>query len=136
MLNFTLKMLCNAYKDVSKSIPGCCNMRSEYLLTNKGKFHYEELCEADIVGLRPYLQCDILAMVEYLANKDGVQLPEWFKKYDSVSCPKKENDEYIVLKESPIAPENADAIFESMLEKSIEPFKRRGIPAICFDYTV
>lgn len=136
MLKFTLKMLCQAYRDVSKKISACCNMRSEYLLTNKGKFHFEELEESDIIGLRPYLQCDILAMYEYLALKDNVELPDWFKKYEGVYCPKELNDEYIVLKESPLAPENADKIFESMLSRSIEPFKSRGIPATCFDYTV
>lgn len=135
-MDFTLKQLCQLYKEVSDNASSCCNMRSEYLMRNKNKFHFEELDESDIQGLRPYLQCDILAMYEYLALLDDKEPQDWFKKYDGVSCPKEENDEYIVLKLNPLAPENADKIFESMLSRSIEPFKSRGIPATCFDYTV
>lgn len=135
-MKFTLKMLCKAYKDVSKNASSCCNMRSEYLMINKGNFHFEEIDEEDIINLRPYLQCDILAIYEYLAIQDGVKTQDWFKNYKGVVCPKEENDEYIELTLNPIAPENADSIFESMLEKSIEPFKSRGVPATCFDYTV
>ena len=135
-MKFTLKMLCKAYEDVSKSASSCCNMRSEYLMINKGNFHFEKLDEEGIINLRPYLQCDILAIYEYLAIKDNVETQDWFKSYDGVVCPKEENDEYIELTLNPIAPENADEIFESMLSRSIEPFKSRGIPATCFDYTV
>ena len=135
-MKFTLKQLCKAYRDVSNNAVSCCNMRSEYLIVNKGNFHFEELDESDIKDLRPYLQCDILAIYEYLANKDKVEVQDWFNKYKGVYCSKEENDEYIELKMNPIAPQNADSIFESMLDRSIEPFKSRGIPAPCFDYTV
>lgn len=135
-MKFTLKQLCQAYREVSKSASSCCNMRSEYLMINKDNFHFEELDEEDIKDLRPYLQCDILAIYEYLALQDKVEPQDWFKKYTDISCPKEENDEYIELTLNPIAPENADSIFESMLSRSIEPFKSRGIPATCFDYTV
>ena len=133
---FTLKQLCEEYKRVSHCASDCCNMRSEYLRVNKGNFHFESLDESDIVGLRPYLQCDILAIYEYLALNDNIEVQEWFNKYNGVSCPKEDNDEYIELTLNPIAPENADIIFENMLRNSIEPFKSRGIPADCFDYTV
>lgn len=133
---YSLKELCSLYADVSYNTDLCCNMRSEYLKTNKGKFHFEELSEEDFKDLRIYLKCDILAMYEYLAVQDNVKPQSWFKKYDGVSCPREENDEYIELKENPLAPENADIIFDSMLAKSIEPFKKRGITATCFDYTV
>ena len=135
-MEFTLKMLCRAYKEVSKDASSCCNMRSEYLMANKNNFHFEKLEEEDIQDLRPYLQCDILAIYEYLAIQDKVEPQNWFKNYDGVVCPKEENDEYIELTLNPIAPENANSIFESMLSKSIEPFKSRGITATCFDYTV
>lgn len=135
-MEFTLKELCKCYKEVSDNIIDCCNFRSEYLMLNKGKYHFEELSEEDIKCLRPYLQCDILAIYEYLARLDNIEPQDWFKSYQGVSCPKDENDEYIELKQNPIAPENADEIFDSMLSRSIEPFKSRGIPATCFDYTV
>lgn len=135
-MKFTLKDLCSCYRTSSDSIVDCANMLSEYLMINKGNFHFEELDESDIEGLRPYLQCDILAIYEYLAIQDNTEVQDWFKKYIGVVCPREENDEYIILTQNPIAPENADIIFESMLSRSMEPFKSRGIPATCFDYTV
>lgn len=133
---FTLKQLCRLYGEKSTDEVSCSNLLSEYLMQNKGNFHFEELDENDIKDLRPYLQCDILAIYEYLAIQDDVDVQSWFSFYKGVSCPREENDIYKELKLNPIAPENADEIFESMLEKSIEPFKSRGIPATCFDYTV
>ena len=133
---YSLKWLCKEYRNYSSDRSFCCNLRSEYLRRNKGNYHFEELDESDIVDLRPYLLCDILAIYEYLAIKDKVKTQSWFKKYKGVSCQKEDADDYIELRLNPIAPENADDIFESMLNKSIEPFKSRGIPASCFDYTV
>lgn len=133
---YTLKHLCNMYKKNSDNASACCNSRSEFLRVNKGNYHFEELNEEDIKDLRPYLQCDILAIYEYLAQLDKVNTQMWFSKYNDVVCPKELNDEYIELTLNPLAPDSADAIFSSMLVKSIEPFKTRGIPATCFDYTI
>ena len=131
-----LKWLCKKYKESSDSIVECCNARSNYLIANKDNFIFETLDECDLVGLRPYLLCDILAIYEYLAIKNSREVDDWFYKYNNLYCPKEVNDEYLVLKLNPLAPQNADIIFDSMLERSIEPFKSRGIPADCFDYTV
>ena len=131
-----LKWLCQVYKEVSDNSTECCNARGNYLIANKGNFHFEELDESDIIDLRPYLQCDILAIYEYLANQDSTPVQDWFHKYNGVSCPKEVNDEYICLTLNPLAPERADEIFDEMLKNSIEPYKSRGIPATCFDYTV
>lgn len=135
-MKFTLKELCNLYRKYSNDSTMCCNIRSEFLKENKNNFKFEPLDEVDLKDLRPYLLCDILSIYEYLANQDCVSVQDWFKKYNGVSCTKFDNDEYVELTLNPIAPENADIIFNGMLDKSIEPFKSRGIPATCFDYTV
>lgn len=135
-MKFSLKNLCEYYKMYTDDIQKCSNALSQYLMVNKDNFHFEMLDEDSVKDLRPYLQCDILAIYEYLAMQDNLETQDWFKNYKGVVCPKDENDEYIILKMNPIAPENADEIFESMLSRSIEPFKSRGIPATCFDYTV
>lgn len=47
---------------------------------------------------------------------------EKFKRGSGISYLKEDNDTYKELKLNPLALDNADSIFESMLEKSIEPF--------------
>lgn len=135
-MTMTLKELCYLFNKYSDDDIKCDNAKSEYLMLNKNNFHFEKLEESDIENLRPYLKCIILSMYEYLAIQDKVETQEWFNRYTKEHCPKEENDEYKALKLNPIAPENADSIFESMLSKAIEPFKSRGITADCFDYTV
>lgn len=38
-----------------------------------------------------------------------------------------DNDDYKCYKQSHLAPENAESIYRYNLERSIEPFKKRGI---------
>lgn len=137
----TLKELCILYKRDSDDIAKCCNWRSEFLKSNKGNFHFEELDEEELRNLRTYLLCDILAIYEYLAGLDNTETAEWFNRYSSVRCEKEQSDDYTVLLDNPLftsdkAREIADKIYESSLKKSIEPFKSRGIAESEFDYTV
>lgn len=136
MMTMTLKELCILYRIYSSDIVKCCNARSEYLRRNKGKYRFERLDESDFSCLRVYLLCDILAIYEYLAVANKEQVQDWFVLYTGVSCPLEECDNYRVMIENGASTEDAASVVGYMLESSIEPFKRRGIPASCFDYTV
>jgi hypothetical protein len=104
----------------------CSVYRSEYY-HKKNNENFEPLDESDITNLRPHLLCDILAIYEYLANKSGVVVADWFIKYANVKCDMKDNDDYTCYLRSPLAPENAELIYKDALSSSIEPFKSRGI---------
>lgn len=131
----TLKELCSLYKKCNQEMMQCSVYRSEYL-HRKNDESFESLDESDLEDLRPYLLCDILAMYEYLAIKSCVEVADWFKKYKGVSCSMKDNDDYKCYRQSPLAPENAESIYKSSLENSIEPFKSRGICAKVFNNAV
>ena len=135
-MEMTLKELCNLYKMYSDDIIKCCNARSEYLRRNKGHFKFEELEESDLEGLRVYLLCDVLAMYEYLALESCEKVQNWFNNYNDVSCTLEECDDYKALLDSGVSAEVAKRIIEMSLKESLEPFRKRGIPADCLDYTV
>ena len=103
---------------------------------NKGHFKFEKLDESDLSGLRVYLLCDVLAMYEYLAIEGGVSVQDWFNDYNDVFCPLEECDDYRALLDSGVSEEVAKRIIEMSLKESLEPFRKRGIPADCLDYTV
>lgn len=134
----TLKDLCRLYRQHSSDQSKCCNDRTNFLIFNKGAFHFEELSIDDVSGLREYLLCDILSIYEYLADLSGTEPEGWIKQFDGVVCRKEENDDYIGLKELSelIEGSNPDAAFEIDLEQSIEQFRKRGIACKEFDYTV
>lgn len=135
-MEMTLKELCNLYKMYSDDIIKCCNARSEYLRRNKGHFKFEKLDETDLVGMRLYLLCDVLAMYEYLAFESGEQVQDWFNDYNDVSCPLEECDDYKALLNAGVQDDVAKRIIEMSIKESLEQFRKRGIPADCLDYTV
>lgn len=130
----TLKDLCDRYRESSSSILSCCNYRGNYLISNKGNFHHENIDESDLRNLRPYLLCDILSMYEYL--HDESEYPDWYKKYENVYCSMEDNDDYRASLECTNGDkEVAKRMYESAKEGAIEPFKKHGIFTKCFDYT-
>lgn len=139
----TLKELAALFKQYSKDSNMCDHYKNAWVLDNKNNYHFERLDEEDIIDLRSYLKCYILSFYEYLAIQDGVELDEWFSKYRNEKCNKEDNDIYLGMKELYflIHGENAnsqdlDDSFQIMLDKSIEPFKSRGIPRTCIDDSV
>lgn len=136
MREFTFRELCYLYREYSDDACKCDCLRSEYLSRNKGNYKFELLDKEDVEGLRPFLLCDILAMYEYIAIMNNAEMPDWFSDYDGVTCPMAESDMYDALLDNPIAPQNAEIIYKSMIENAIEPFKSRGITCDVFDYTV
>lgn len=135
---FGLNYLCKLYKEHSADAVACCNDRTNFLIANKGKFHFEELNRSDVEGLRQYLLCDILAIYEYLARMDKTGTADWFEEFNGVACRMEENDDYLSLAElgREIGGCNPERAFKAALENSIEPFKSRGIACAKFDYTV
>ncbi len=136
MKRMSLKELC-FYFNMYNYIDGedrCEYYKSEYFNLNIGKTDFEYLDESDVIGLRPYLQCLVLSIYEYLARYNNVPLADWFNKYSEAHCLMEENDYYIALRDGymqlhpgELSTEVPDRIFMNMLEKSIEPFKSRGI---------
>lgn len=127
----TLKQLCKYFKDNQYNESMCEHYKNEYMLLNKDRYNYENLDESDIAGLRPYLMCWVLALYEYLANYNNEAVEDWFNKYSNVTCKEEDNDYYKELVETgKIFGRHTDelnSIFNSMLEKAIPEFKKRGI---------
>lgn len=147
MDRFTLKELAelfNKYNEYTRyNSDKCEGYKNAWILSNKNNYHFERLEEKDIMDLRSYLKCWILSAYEYLAIQDGVELDKWFDKYRNEKCNKEENDFYISMKELyyVIHGDGADdkgleESFQGMLDKSIEPFKSRGITRSCLDDSV
>ena len=67
-------------------------------MANHNNFHFEELDEQDIVGLRPYLQCFVLGIYECLAAQYRQTVGSWLIRYSDVYCKLEENDWYLGLK--------------------------------------
>lgn len=131
-----LRELCKDFEKYSDNPSRCDVARTNYLMFNKANFHYEELDEQDIINLRPFLKCEILARMEYLARLDNVELPEWFSKYNNYKCPLHENDLYNRIVKVISIEEGIDEAFEKAVNNALDVFKKRGIPWKEYDYTV
>lgn len=127
----TLKQLCKYFKDNQYNENICEHYKNEYMILNKDKYDYENLNESDIIGLRPYLMCWVLALYEYLANCSSRAVADWFSKYNNVTCKEEDNDYYKELVETGKMfgrnTNETDRLFNNMLERAIPEFKKRGI---------
>lgn len=147
MQNFTLKELVelfNKYNEYNEyNSDKCEGYKNAWILSNRNNYHFEKLNEEDIIDLRPYLKCWILSIYEYLAIQDNAETDSWFNKYKNEKCRKQENDFYISMQKLYFLIHGDDAnvkgleeSFQIMLDKSIEPFRSRGIPRTCIDDSV
>lgn len=139
----TLKELAIKFHQHENNTSMCEHYKNAWLLSNKNNFHFEKLDESDISDLRQYLKCYLLCIYEYLANQDGVTPADWFDKYIAETCNRQENDCYKALEESYITihgenynKESLEKSWQLMLDKSIAPFKQRGITRDCLDDSV
>lgn len=136
----TLRELCSYFRQYSDDEGKCEHYKNQYFVANHGNFHFEELNEQDIIGLRPYLQCYILGIYEYLLDKYGVDYPDWISRYSSAYCIREENDYYKELERGHLllhgSNEGLVECFDSILSKSLDVFRKRGIAREVFDDTV
>lgn len=129
----TLKELCEHFRNNQYDVDMCEYYKNQYMLDNKDKYGYERLDEHDIDGLRPYLMCWALALYEYLANYNNIEVEDWFSKYDGVVCKKDENDYCVAFLElyeiihSTEDSEPASRLYDGMVSNSVPEFRRRGI---------
>lgn len=137
----TLKDLCSYFRQYSDNEDKCEHYKNQYFVANHNNFHAEMLDEQDIVGLRPYQQCFALCIYEYLAAEYNHPVADWFSKYDFVSCSREDNDYFRGLREGykffhSGSDEGFDDLCTLILDKAIEPFKKRGIARPVFDDSV
>lgn len=139
----TLKELCAYFKLCKQDSDKCEHYKNQWILEQNHDFHFEELDETDVKELRPYLQCWVLSVYEYLAVQSGMRTADWFGGYEDVKCSKEENDYfkelsglYADIYGNEMNIQSVYDIYDSMLNNSITQFKRRGIARNMLDDAV